>query len=516
MKNKFIKSFLALIFCFSALPFVALAASITVTSPNGGETIQIGSNYTIKWSSQGLPSGEYLHIMLADANGNGLTYIKPWLPAYINEYVWTVADIYPSMVGGNYKIKIQTASGSVQDVSDGTFKVTAASPGVSNMSGWAWSSNIGWISFNCTNTDTCKNKGGIDYGVNKNADNTLTGYAWSPNIGWIQFGGFSTKDFPTGDGTQGVNVDINGNNPKGWIRAISQNGNGWDGWDGWISLSGANYKVRIDDGVHFTGHAWGDSVIGWMLFDVQSTGICSDCGVKIGAATPIASVDLDVRDSTGSTLIGRNNVAYNTTPTFVWTLNNLPAGTTCSVSKTSSGGTNFSQSNITSSGQIGGSPLVDSTYTYKISCNDSSSKNTTSFTVLPAPADFSISIDGGSITPIQFLNSGQADSVEKVFRIIPSNFSSPVTITIDSVNPAVSPPTVFSYCLSLTSCTPWTNNPSVTIQPSSGAIFRVRVSKKLPTTPTYDITIKGEGGGITKYAVFQLTPTIIDPKYEEI
>lgn len=56
------------------------------------------------------------------------------------------------------------------------------------MSGWAWSENIGWISFNSTD-DQDPSTPGIqpatsNYGVNKNADGTLAGYAWSSNIGW--------------------------------------------------------------------------------------------------------------------------------------------------------------------------------------------------------------------------------------------------------------------------------------------------------------------------------------------
>ncbi|KKQ32523.1 MAG: hypothetical protein US45_C0018G0002 [Candidatus Nomurabacteria bacterium GW2011_GWA1_37_20] len=72
-----------------------------------------------------------------------------------------------------------------------------------NISGWAWSSNIGWISFNNTTGG-----GSINYGVNKNVDGTLVGYAWSSNIGWIQFGGLS--GFPSGGGTQAQNANLNG------------------------------------------------------------------------------------------------------------------------------------------------------------------------------------------------------------------------------------------------------------------------------------------------------------------
>jgi len=381
-----------------------------------------------------------------------------------------------------------------------------------NLSGWAWSSNIGWISFNCTNDNTCN---GVNYGVNKNADNTLTGYAWSSNIGWIQFGGFSTSDFPVGGGTQKENANINGNNLKGWIKALSADNNGWDGW---ISLSGSNYGVKFTDGIHLTSYAWGGNVVGWVLFDIQSTGICSDCGVKIGN-----SVDLDVRDSvTGITLTGSSIIPYGTVPNFVWTISNLPVGTSCNISKISSfGNNNLSKSNLTSSGQELGTGLIDATYQYNISCTNggitSISKNTTPFTVLPSPADFSISIDGGSEMPIQFLGSGGADSVEKTFFIVPLNFSSPVIVVVQSVNPPIPDGTAFSYCLSLTSCTPMATSSQITITPviggSSGGKFRVRVSKKI--SPVYDIIIRGVGGGLTRDAVFKLTPTVLDPKFEE-
>lgn len=46
-----------------------------------------------------------------------------------------------------------------------------------NMSGWAWADNIGWISFNCTNEDSCATS---DYGVNYDSTTGfLTGYAWA-------------------------------------------------------------------------------------------------------------------------------------------------------------------------------------------------------------------------------------------------------------------------------------------------------------------------------------------------
>ena len=51
-----------------------------------------------------------------------------------------------------------------------------------NLSGWAWSENIGWISFNSTTGG-----GGVNYGVTVASNGRLSGYAWSENIGWITF-----------------------------------------------------------------------------------------------------------------------------------------------------------------------------------------------------------------------------------------------------------------------------------------------------------------------------------------
>ena len=55
---------------------------------------------------------------------------------------------------------------------------------VGNVSGYAWSPNIGWLSFNCDNNPPCAQ----NYGVSINPSTGLfSGYAWSPNIGWVSF-----------------------------------------------------------------------------------------------------------------------------------------------------------------------------------------------------------------------------------------------------------------------------------------------------------------------------------------
>jgi hypothetical protein len=150
------------------------------------------------------------------------------------------------------------------------------------LTGWAWSSNIGWISFD-----------GTGYGVYKNTDGTLHGYAWANprdevggtnNIGWLQFdpgSGFPTDSTdPSPDGGQhNARIDNDGT-VTGWAKFTV--GNLTEGWDGWLKMSGkttaaVNYGVHknvADDGL--IGFAWGGDVVGWVSFNPKydGTGTC--------------------------------------------------------------------------------------------------------------------------------------------------------------------------------------------------------------------------------------------------
>ncbi len=170
-----------------------------------------------------------------------------------------------------------------------------------NMSGYAWSENIGWISFNCTNESNQNACATSDYGVNKNVNGTLTGRAWSENIGWIQFGNLTGVPMvlrSDGGGTVAQDARLDVNNLTGWARACAgmndltappENQSApnntcagrsrTDGWDGWISLSGSNYGVT-KSGNNLTGYAWGSDVVGWINFNATTSG-----GVVIGGNT---------------------------------------------------------------------------------------------------------------------------------------------------------------------------------------------------------------------------------------
>jgi len=235
-----------------------------------------------------------------------------------------------------------------------------------SMSGWTWSSNIGWGSASSTQLNA---GGGGPYGLTVDGSGNITGYIWSSNIGWIQFGGLSS--FPSnGTPSQNANVNLTTGAVTGWARACGGTVSGncssmtsrTDGWDGWIELSGANHEsgsggVALNPSTNvFSGYAWGSDVVGWVDMSgivlcssgtcgipvttntlnvytagsgsgtvAGSDGVINNCSTKSGAssgtctetvATPV-SVTLTATPSSGSTFTGWSGACTNTTGTCV-------------------------------------------------------------------------------------------------------------------------------------------------------------------------------------------------------
>ncbi|MBZ1345213.1 MAG: hypothetical protein KY055_01025, partial [Candidatus Nealsonbacteria bacterium] len=203
-----------------------------------------------------------------------------------------------------------------------------------NVSGWAWSGNLGWISFNNTTSGAV-----INYGVHictgdgdalcghlaTPRGGRLTGFAWSRGttadvggIGWIRFdpaGPFpgapnysACLDFPgTGQVCDGVGDWMF----SGWARAeraITPEGQTLGGWDGWISMrgtiqAGGTYGVWLNNIIspmQFRGYAWGgdaggnsEAVVGWISFNcieggVGGTNICATSNYKVTTTLNVA------------------------------------------------------------------------------------------------------------------------------------------------------------------------------------------------------------------------------------
>ena len=168
-----------------------------------------------------------------------------------------------------------------------------------NLSGFAWSENIGWISFNSINCDANNNgksDGGAgcppkntpvaDYGVAIATNGSLSGYAWSENIGWISFNSADTSGCPAMP--CGPTLNRSQHKLDGWAKAIAADGNGWDGW---IRLSGTNYGVTAF-GCDYDGWAWGSDVVGWIHFRGANYGLIgSNNGCGIGQNDPPTAIN---------------------------------------------------------------------------------------------------------------------------------------------------------------------------------------------------------------------------------
>ncbi len=136
--------------------------------------------------------------------------------------------------------------------------------GGENTTGYAWSENIGWISFNDNNSGS----GGGTYGVHiDEGTGNLSGYAWSSNIGWISFNRADTGNPPAAPFNGGTGpiaqIDPNTREITGWMRVLANGG----GWDGWIELR----NVFLNEDGDWSGWGWSDMVVGWICFNSDNS-----------------------------------------------------------------------------------------------------------------------------------------------------------------------------------------------------------------------------------------------------
>ncbi len=220
------------------------------------------------------------------------------------------------------------------------YKANASVP----VTGWAWSSTIGWVSMNCSNTNTC---GTVDYKVvvststTDETAGTFSGYAWSSNVGWIKFDPTPTASRPNPtielpDASGNTTGSING-----FIRAcagtITKDCNGADNptWDGWIELSGDKHGTGYKSGAQgvsydetldkIVGHAWDPTNIGWLNF--------YDVNFDVdGVASTRPRVTLQVGDNSGFGSYspnGRVTIASGASVPLKWTMSNIDNTFTC-------------------------------------------------------------------------------------------------------------------------------------------------------------------------------------------
>lgn len=237
---------------------------------------------------------------------------------------------------------------------------TVHSGATDNLTGYAWSDTIGWISFNSTNEAGPT----ADYGVTVASDGDMSGYAWSEHIGWISF-----NEAGCPSGTCAPHFDKVTGAVTGWARALSPtSGINTGGWDGWISLSGtatdgSPYGV-VASGTDWGGYAWGSDVVGWISFGGSLYGVTGTNNDSI--QVPLASItQFEVCDADGTDCVSSGEKVV--LPGAPLKINWDATATECQAMS----GSNFSTSNAPS-----GTDLADANATpnttedYRILCTN--------------------------------------------------------------------------------------------------------------------------------------------------
>lgn len=217
-----------------------------------------------------------------------------------------------------------------------------------NVSGWAYSENIGYISFNCTDASCPPN-----YGVNVDSNGYFSGYAvanprdetaGTDNIGYLSFEPGDVASCPSGQ----CRAQILGNNwVTGWARFIVGKNNPGQGWEGWVKLgdgtgtwpAGGEQVHLNQDTCELEGWAWGgdeennEAVVGWISFNSKTDGSGVDYAVKIDPAfcnqPPVANFTWDPETPTTDDIIQFTDLSTDADGFIVSWSWNFNDGTTC-------------------------------------------------------------------------------------------------------------------------------------------------------------------------------------------
>jgi hypothetical protein len=98
---------------------------ITVTYPNGGETLKAGNTYSIRWNTSGLTNQDNVYISIQDmssTNSVSTTINAGETSATKGQYNWTIPSDYK--IGSMYTIKVYTNRQTYGDLSDAYFTIT--------------------------------------------------------------------------------------------------------------------------------------------------------------------------------------------------------------------------------------------------------------------------------------------------------------------------------------------------------------------------------------------------------
>ena len=109
---------------FSIVAVVQPTPVITVTSPNGGESWELGTTHPVTWTSANVT--EHLRISLVRSNGDPVGTIAEGLPPGSSPYSWSAGRFLNGTnapLAADYKIRVQAMGEQGGDSSNGVFSI---------------------------------------------------------------------------------------------------------------------------------------------------------------------------------------------------------------------------------------------------------------------------------------------------------------------------------------------------------------------------------------------------------
>ncbi len=303
---------------------------ISVSFPQSGEIWRTGVSplpiNSVRWNAPSIvPATQSISAQLFTEQG-----IPQQAPFSLGVNDGHYASLVPTVPTGNYYYELDTANIGALDIApgrSGMFTITNNygnyhSTGTDRLTGWAWSSGMGWIYFGPANSTSFFDEYGVK--VDENNNNNLNGFAWGPNIGWIEFD--PSGPYPDSN-TPPYSSRLTGVTPnqkiEGWARACSVFVTGCMGnmrhvalrgeWDGWIKMNGTwsnGVAVKVDatsGARNLVGYAWGSNNLGWVSFCDEAGG--THCTNLPPVTQPLPTFELRTVISPQSTGTGSISVS---------------------------------------------------------------------------------------------------------------------------------------------------------------------------------------------------------------
>lgn len=276
---------------------------------------------------------------------------------WIDLYTTNNVNVLPSKISGYASssigyIAFDCATSPNGDVC-GTSNWKITNDGAGNLSGWAWSDSIGWISFDCHNSGG--NCATSNYQVTVDSSGNFSGWAWNDVVGWISFNCYNSG---IGDTCFATNYRVK----TSWVAASASG-----------TLLSSTFDTGVPAGVAFNSIMWRGSQPAGTHVEFQFASANQPYGV--GGTGPI---DLAFRyawnDQTGWWDFGTGNVNVTSTQLTgsATNINLADISLDCATSPSGNicGTSNYKVSHASSTGDLSGYAWNDAIGWISFNCSD--------------------------------------------------------------------------------------------------------------------------------------------------